>query len=267
MSLQARLARICGDAWKSWKLLAVWPWPAVCIGYPDSKFTWTDYNYFRHVLRPGDMLVMTSEKYFLSNRGISGTAFKHLAVYTGSVQGDLGEDDFIHSPKSLGLQHRDAIWYDPRVHGRTLTHAISDGVVCQDLGEVLFHEDYVAVVRPWKTAKEQMDIVSTALGQVGKEYNFDFTSAGPPALYCTELGEYCCIQAKIVPPPRIKLNVDWKGVLVPLDRYKAYASVADQFVLHFPLMAISKVVDNPAFVKTSAWAEDLRAKIRAMPVP
>jgi len=261
MSFQATVARIAGDAWKSWRTLALWPWPAICIGYPKAKFDWTDYRRFCHAIKPGDMLLMTAERYFLSNRGIAGTAFKHLGVYTGPVMGLRDEEGFITRAKSLGEHFKRGALYDDKIFDRTITHAVSEGVVCQDLGEVLFHEDYVVAVRPWRTESERKTIVLEALEQVGKGYNFDFTQQGPPELYCTELGEYCCIRAGIIAPQRVKMNVDWKGIFLPLDRYRAYVAVADKFVLHFPIVSSSKHCDNRGFWAGSAWSEDLRRKI------
>jgi hypothetical protein len=256
MALQDVLASIGGDIWKSAKTLALWPWPAICIGFPHAKFDWIDYRNFCRAIRPGDMLLMTAERFFLSNRGISGTAFKHLAVYTGPCEGDQDEDGFISAVKPL---HRSGA--GRQTHDRTVVHAISEGVVCQDLGAVLFHEDYVALVRPWTNERERTTIVEEALGQLGKPYNFDFTAQGPPALYCTELGEFCCTRAGIIPPPRERRNVDWKGLFAPLDRYTAYVALADRFCLHFPVVAASKQTDNRRFWGKSAWADDLRRRL------
>ena len=261
MGFQAVLARIAGDAWKSWRTLAIWPWPAICIGYPRTKFNWIDYRNLCRVIRPGDMLLMTAERFFLSNRGISGSAFKHLAVYTGPCSGAQDEDGFICNVKFLGRNAPLARYEGEQVHDRTVVHAISDGVVCQDLGEVLFHEDYVVAVRPWRTEKERIAIVEEALKQLGKGYNFDFTKVGPPELYCTELGEYCCVRAGVVPPERVEKVVDWKGMLVPLERYKSLVAIADQFALHFPVVAVSKPCHNRRFWSNSIWAEDLRGKL------
>ena len=255
MGFQATLAAVCGDVWKSWRTLALWPWPAVCIGYPRTKFNWIDYRNLCRVIRPGDMLLMTAERFFLSNRGISGTAFKHLAVYTGQCSGDQDDDGHI---SNVRLARREGV----PVHDRTVVHAVSEGVVCQDLGAVLFHEDYVACVRPWHTEKERLTIVEEAVRQLGKGYNFDFTQAGPPALYCTELGEFCAIRAGIIPPPREKLNVDWKGFLLPLERYRTYVAVADRFALHYPIVARCKHCDNRGFWEKSIWAEDLRRRLQ-----
>ena len=261
MSFQAVLASIAGDAWRSWRTLALWPWPAVCIGYPKAKFTWIDYRRFCRALQPGDLLLMTAERYFLSNRGISGTALKHLAVYTGSVAGEQDEEGFIRGVISVGGKAPLARLEGKTVHDRTVVHSVSEGVVCQDLGDVLFHEDYVVAVRPWISEQERKTIVSESVQQLGKSYNFDFTQDGPPELYCTELGEFCCVRAGVIPPERVKMNVNWKGLFIPLGRYKAYVSVADRFALHFPIVAMSKHVDNRNFWGKSCWAEDLRQRI------
>lgn len=262
MSLQAWLASVGGDAWKSWRILAVWPWPAVCIGYPGSKITWSDYNFFRKEIRPGDMILTRSEKYFLSNRGIAGTAFKHLAVYVGAVRGNRDQEThFIHRAQFLGLKYIPDTKHLPGVFDRTVVHAISEGVVCQDLGEVCFHADYVCVFRPWTTQEQQLSIVQVALSQQGKAYNFDFKSLGHPALYCTELGEFCLQAAGIAPPDRVSRNVNWKGCVLPLKRWKAPVFLADAFALRFPVIGFSDSCDNRGFWGGSLDAEAMRSKI------
>lgn len=269
MSLQAKLATVGGDMWRSWRCVSLWPWPAVVYGFPHSRLTADDYRLFTTHLLPGDMLLSKAEPYFLSNRGIKATVFKHLAVYTGSVEGVRDTEDrrFITSVKSLGIHRRHKGIAGKGTFERTIVHAISDGIVCQDLMDVFSHNDFVAAVRPWSDSGQQQVIVDSALAQLGLGYNFDFTPSGPREFYCTELGVYCCKRAAITPPEMIKINVDWKGLVLPLDRFKADVTVADAFVRTFKVLCVSDSCKVRNFHKESAYSDELRVLLNEAIAP
>lgn len=265
MSFQGALARVAGDTWRSWRMLALWPWPAVVVGVPHGKFTWDDYRAFTRHLLPGDMILTCSEPYFLSNRGIKGS-FKHLAVYTGAVKGYRDDKSgFILKAKSLGVDYVHKGEAVPGTFERTVTHAISEGVVCQDLGELLFHADWACAVRVSLYDKVSQKIVDAALDQLGLEYNFDFKPTGPKKFYCTELGVFCVEKAGLQQPCKTKLTTNWKGMLLPFDRWKSNVCIADSFVKHFNVIVSSLSCNQKGFAQRSIWPDDIRVKLKSAP--
>jgi hypothetical protein len=267
MSLQAVLAAFGGDLHRSWRSVAFWPWPAVVYGGNRRKVTWDDYRLFTMMLQPGDLLLMRSEPYFISNFFIqrNGTAFSHLAVYTGAVKGYRDKSDFILKAQPLGVEHQHTGKADPGVFERTVTHAISEGVVCQDLGEAMFHADWIAAVRPWKTKADQKQIVEAAVAQLGLQYNFEFKPKPTYAsFYCTQLGEFCCQKAGIAPPEQTPVVNSIFGLLTPFQRFKAPAPLADAFV-KFPMVCCSVSCNDPAFARGSRFANELRAAFHEAP--
>ena len=255
MSIQAKLAAFGGDIWGSRKCLAFWPWPAVVCGMWEWRFTEDDYRCLTHYIKPGDILLTKSQPYFLSNYFIAGSAFKHLAVYTGAVQGiKKNGHGFIMAPKSLGLDKLHATTFSTGEYQRTVTHAISEGVVCQDVLRLVGHADYVMVVRPWKTAEQQSMIVEYALSQVGLGYNFDFTPAGPKEFYCTELGIACLREADITLPEPVEMRVSLLG-------RKAKAYLADSVIAEYPPVCCSVSCFQPSFFRSSPFGDIIRQKL------
>jgi hypothetical protein len=244
MGLQSFLASMGGDIWASARMAALWPYPAVLLGVhglPGERFTEDDYRFFTRVLQPGDMLVTRTCGFFLSNNAIPG-AFKHLAVYVGAVSGARDQKtSYIAKPRSLGLGYKHTGAAGAGIRERCIVHAVSDGVVCQDVLKLLFHADYAGIIRPWQHAAEQAAIVKAAITRVGLPYNFDFTPKGPPASYCTELGNFC-LTATRNPPPTSLITVSmWGG--------KAQVPLADDFAGHFGLVACSKSCADVGFYK------------------
>lgn len=258
MGLQSTLASIGGDTWATTKCLAIWPWPATLIGKTRHYFLGEDYRAFTRLLRPGDM-ILTRSKGYLSNRAIKSTAFKHLAIYTGIIEGYL-QDGFIQKPRQKATY--DAV---PGTYKRTVTHAISEGVVCQDLFDFFQHVDIACVVRCTNSNIKADDIVEVALKCVGLGYNFDFKPTGPKELYCTELGVHCLNAAKIDPPKMIRLNTSVLGMFLPLDKFKSDVTVADSFIESFEMVVTSVSANERSFWKGSYCSELLRQKILAAP--
>lgn len=265
MGFQSRLASWAGDIWvprsSSGKTLtSLWPKPCVISGVPHFKVDTDDYRCFTSLIKPGDMIVIMGECWRLTNRGITNTAFKHLAVYTGAVKAYRDEaTDFLLKPVSLGADYDHTGTPSRGIWERTVTHAISDGVVTQDLLEMLLHMvDFAAVVRPWTTPQEQKAIVDFALSCNGLGYNFDFRPDGPPEMYCTELGARSCNAAGIKVPEQVKVNVSWKGLIPGLSKKYLYpAYLADYFVKSYPVVACSKSCASGELARDSKVEKDL----------
>lgn len=243
--LQSKLAAFGGDLWCSWRLTALWPFPAIILGNVEPLFTEEDYRVFCHHLLPGDFILTKSQNHFASNLAISGTAFKHLAVYVGPVSGTRTEETFIKNVKSLDFnnQEKNTKFLPRHAHKRTVCHAISEGVVCQDIMKVLMHADYACIIRPWVTQEEQIGIVHEAIACLGLEYNFDFTPEGPKALYCTELGAHCLMEMGLQPPNPRPHTVSLLGRQYPVF-------MTDDFI-KFPMLACSRSCTNKKFLESS----------------
>jgi len=266
MNIQARLAAFGGDIWASPKCLCLNPllWPAVVYGMPKVHFTWDDYRCFTSLMQPGDFILTQSRHYIGSAKFIPG-AWKHLAVFTGPVTGYRDQKTkFIYKPRSLGVDRVHTGGQQVGTFVRTITHAISEGVVVQDLGELLFHSDYAAVVRPWVVHSEAQIIVDAALSQSGIGYNFDFKPSGKPASYCTELGAFCCDKIKRHAPSKRKIKASLTAIFLPFDRFKQRVYLADAF-LQFPMICCSVACNNPMFSKQSMWPEKVRQAVLTAP--
>lgn len=263
MGLQAWLGAQAGDLWKSWGAVALCPYPAIVWRYPKYRFSPRDYRSFTRHLKPGDFILTRSNPYFISNRAIKGTAFKHLAVFTGALCGSYDQKTgFLQRPRSLGLKHKHTGMCARDTYERAVVHAISEGVVCQDLIEVLFHCDYAMAVRPWVDEDQQGAIVEAALGKVGAAYDFGFKET-PEDLYCTELGGHCCRKSGITCPNTVKIVNSLAGLLLPLDRFKAPVLLAD-FFLKFPAVCASRTCDEPDFQRKSRFADLLRMQLKSL---
>jgi len=255
-NFQARLATWGGRTWADPTLLALFPWPAVVFGHSRYFCDEDDYRRFTAYIKPGDFIITKSRQFFLSNYFISGTAFKHLAVYTGPVHGDKDRNTgFISIPKSLGAKrvHR-GIRDNANTHERTVTHAIAEGLVTQDLLRVLLHCDYAAAIRAWTTPEQQETIVNAALSCVGMDYNFDFDdNEQHGALYCTQLGRFCLKKAGIEPPSMDEITTSLLGKKAPV-------TLADSF-LKYPMMCCSFSCREKNFIRSGKMAEVLRQAI------
>lgn len=246
MSAWAWLASTLGDTWWSGRMLALWPWPAVIVGSPHSKMLWSDYRAFTRLLQPGDMFMTQSKPFFASNAGISGSSLKHLVVYVGAVAGvEDRETGFIEDAKWLGADYLHTGSPQRNVHERCVCEAISEGVVCRDMGAALMHSDYAVAVRPWGRTSEQAILVETALANVGKPYGFDFDESVPESIHCTELGVLCLKKAAIIEPLTTR---KWVGFTAGrLD-----VTLADSFVTKYPVVCCSESCLDPRFQAQSA---------------
>lgn len=220
MGIQKFLATFFGDIWYSKKCFGIGHY---IYGLPESKLHGVDYRELSKIIKPGDILLTRSQNYKFSNKGIPEkyTYLKHLAIYIGSVDGKIN-GDFINVVKKDGKQFP-----------KCIIHAVSEGVVCQDLFDVFRHFDYIVVVRPWKSSFEQSLICEMAFKLLGREYDFEFKS-GNKNYYCTELGIQCIQTAAIKVPQMTKINAHIIGLFLPLERFKHKVTVADSFLKCFP---------------------------------
>jgi hypothetical protein len=259
--IQEILARFGGDVWISKKIFALWPYPATLWGKEETKITGTDYRVFSVLLQVGDLLLTTQKRYKWSSSSIK-SSFSHLMVYTGPVKGSYDkEEKRIIKPRSLGIDYKNgAHGFEKDEFYRTITHATSDGIHTYDLLDIWNHYDHIAVVRPATTKVQQQTIVDAALSQVGKDYNFDFESAGNKALYCTELGSYCLLQAGIQPPEQgLQATKFWK----PWQKNKVYLS--DYFISTYPVVCTTASCNDPKLTKSSPVREMIRVKLLNAP--
>ena len=260
-SIQGRLATFVGDCMVSYSQIGIWPYPLVALGEYRSLVTGNDYRCISALMLPGDMILTTQKRAVGSNNAIPGS-FKHLMVYTGAVEGTQKEGSgSISKPRSLGIDHKFQFNYSPTVFQKTITHAESDGVGTYDFLDIFSHYDYICVVRPWTTPEEQKAIVSNALSQVGKEYNFVFLdSSKDPTLYCTQLGWHCLNNAKIPAPQTIKkMTRFWK----PWEKNEIL--IADHYVGKYPVVCTSVSCNDPEFARKSAIGDTMREKLLAAP--
>ncbi|OHB81186.1 MAG: hypothetical protein A2W31_05085 [Planctomycetes bacterium RBG_16_64_10] len=202
MSIQKTLATVGGDLWCSWNMVALWPWPALVWGLHKGDVNWDDYGCFGALLRPGDFILTRSNPFLVSNLAISNTAFKHLIVYVGPALSYRNGGGFLSGVElqtaGTAIQPKGMRQLRPRV----IVHAISDGVVAQDMGEALFHADEAVAVRCWKTEAEQQAFVRCAINLLGRDYDFDFTLKHDRQVYCTEVGWRCLEAAGIADRPQ-----------------------------------------------------------------
>lgn len=253
MSLFGKIASAAGDTWANFHAVAIWPWPAVVIGLSHGSFSWFDYRNFCRLLQPGDIIITRSNPFFLSNNAIPG-AFKHAAVYTGHVAGRLNTDTHnIETPTYLGVDQPHTGRPQRNIFERTVCHAISEGVVCQDVGDLLFHADCAMAVRPWTTTQEQQEIVSEAIRVVGRPYDFKFDQKNMDAVFCTELAAHCVEKAKIDPPQTVKIRA-------ALFKPKMDVTLADYFTRYTPVVCSESCLD-PAFQKRSSLGAVMRSSV------
>lgn len=222
MGLQKFLATVFGDIWYSKKCIGLWHY---IYGNPESELHGKDYRELSKIIKPGDMILTRSANYKFSNKGIPEkyTFLKHLAVYIGPISGEM-KKEFITNIDKNG-----------KSYPKCVVHAISEGVVCQDLFDIFRHFDYIVVVRPWKTTFQQEIIRETVLKLLGREYDFEFKS-GNKNYYCTELGVHCLHTAAVTVPKMVKINTSVWGLFLPLERFKRKVTVADEFVKEYKVV-------------------------------
>jgi hypothetical protein len=252
MSLWSKVATMVGDTWASRHMVALWPWPAVVVGSQHGKMMWSDYRAFSKMLTPGDFLLLRSKPYFGSNAAIPG-AMKHLAVYVGPVEGRENiESHFIEEPGVVVGNHPHRM----SIHERAVVHAISEGVVCEDLAAPLMHADYCIAVRPWKTESERTIIIKDALAHVGCPYDFKFNQASDEEVFCTELGLWACRAAAVIEPESSLIRTSLFG-------RKAKVALADNFVVRFTPVCCSRSCLDSEFQMESIAGAILSERVMA----
>jgi hypothetical protein len=248
MSLRAKLFSFFGDIHVVKAL--TFP-PCFMIGEHKRKVDLSlDYRAATKLLQPGDILVSRSWGYFLSNKGIPG-AFKHAMVYVGAVKGRKdAETGFIKKPKMMPSMTSVYQTLTPRC----VVHAISDGVVCQDLIDVMTHCDYMAAFRPLSADLSKpfdLNVVAAeACKLVGTPYNFDF-AINKNAFYCTELVNYLADKSSARIPPKTSMRVSLFGA-------KSMVTLADSISLVYSMPWCSVSCNEPAFVNKSKIPDVIR---------
>lgn len=268
---QAFLASTGGDIWKPKGVKSVippWPFEPLLYGLHHMETNGLDYRCFTSLLQPGDMFATYSKDFPLSNRNIRATVFKHLAVYTGAISGVFDyEEGMFSKVKSMGINYQHTGKSEHGIYERTVTHAVSEGVIVQDFFDFIKHFDKICVFRPFTTPEQQTKIVNAALENVGLEYNFDFQPTGPKHFYCTELAQYCLTKAGIPEVEKFPINVSWKGLVFFWNKkkYMAPVTLADDMVAAFPMVCCTVSCDQNDFWRSSRKADELRKKIQDAP--
>lgn len=239
MSIQDKIIGSFGKIWCSWKTIGLWPYPALIYNNVHSMLTWDDYRKFTMKIKIGDILISRSAPYLFSNIGIPGF-FKHAAIYTGTITGVRNhKTHFITPTHFIATTKEKEITFK-----RTIVHAIGEGVVCQDFGEMFFHADYIVALRPFTTEIQQDKIIISALKQVGRSYDFKFNKHEKKKFYCTELAAYCINEAAIERPQTTLITNSIYGLVLPIRRFKTQAYVADSFLAKYPIVCVSKSCEN-----------------------
>lgn len=202
-----------------------------------------DYRTASKVLVPGDILASRVNGYFLSNNLIPG-GFKHAMVYVGPVRGWRDPDTgYIQQPKLMpsgcSIFNTD--------HPRCVVHAVSDGVVCQDLLDVMNHNDYMIAFRPnydeCGSSGEHTSVA--AMEEIGKPYDFNFDFSNEKTLSCTELVEWSLLKSGY------KCKFPKKELRPFIFSRKYHVVLADDFADLFPLVWYSRsCLDGYIFKKT-----------------
>lgn len=270
MGIQSIIARLGGKLSVSYTTIGLWFWPHVSIGKSAHEVTFADYRAFTACLLPGDILLTRGNEWFASNGSIPG-AFKHLAVYVGPVEGEYDKKTKFITGKvrSLGLSRAHEGRVTRRTHERAVVHAISEGVVIQDLGDVLMKGDYVAVVRPTHKFNLREIIVNVAMSQVGKEYDFYFDMTDTKKLFCTQLGIVCLKMARLPLPDMTKIVTRWWGrlpIIGLLLRRWATSEIplADSFT-EYDIVCTTDSCNDPAFSRNSILGDKMRMRLFEAP--
>jgi len=212
----------------------------------------SDYRAASRLLRPGDILVSRAFGQ-LSNLGIPG-ATKHALFYVGPVSGRKNsETGFIEKPKPLPAHC--GVRETP--YPRTIIHSISDGIVAQDLIEIMAEEDYMIAYRP-KLLQEKPELaakmVEEACRKVGMPYDFGFNWLSHNAMCCSEFVDHLSLFVGIPTPPKIKKRVKLFGA-------KQDVTIADAYALIHPAVWCSVSCNEPSFANRSSYAQILRDRI------
>lgn len=231
--------------------------PNIMVGEGKKRVVPEDYRSASKWFRPGDVLTSRTDGYIFSNWAIPG-AFKHAMLYVGPIRGTLDrKTGFISKPKLLpsgvGIHHTQT--------PRAVVHAVSEGVVCQDLLSIMNHCDYIAAFRPVleKGAEGTPELMcANACALVGSPYDFGFSWEDSAALSCTELVDYVSGISGFKQAPRIKKRVRLFGP-------KNDVVLADNFMYIFKMVWCSVSCNSPAFIKKALDPQKMRDAIYRAP--
>jgi uncharacterized protein YycO len=128
-------------------------------------------------LQPGDIL-LEKTPFTLTDKSIPGH-FGHAAIYTGTAEQlrDLGAATLPLVQKNLAKIEA----------GHVVVEALRNGVQLDTL-QAFMNIDDVAILRPqYLSAEARLDAVNLALGNLGKQYDFNFDVNTTETIVCSEL--------------------------------------------------------------------------------
>jgi len=226
--------------------------PNIMIGNPKTKIQLDrDYRSASRSLRAGDIIISRAAG-FISNKFIPG-AFKHAMVYVGPISGKYDkESGFINAPRMLP----DAVGIHQTLFPRCVVHAISEGIVCQDLLTVMTHCDYMAALRPLTFSEMEPNkniIISSACRAVGKEYDFGFNWKSAKKFCCTELVDHCLKKAGFETPQPSMINTSFN----PFGK-KQPVTIADKYIEVHKTVWHSLSCNETKFIKRATDVEKLQ---------
>ncbi len=127
-------------------------------------------------LQPGDIL-LEKTPFTLTDKSIPGH-FGHAALYTGTAQ----QLKALGANNALIQKNMDNI-----TTGHTVVEALRGGVQLNSLQQFMNIDDF-AVLRPkYLNQQEKIDAVNLALGNLGKQYDFNFDVNTTEKIVCSEL--------------------------------------------------------------------------------
>ena len=225
--------------------------PCFIIGEVTGKIDLsTDYRNLTRKIEIGDILISRSWGYFGSNVAIPG-AFKHGMIYVGPIKGEKNKKGFIENP----------IPTENGIHKRCVIHAISEGVVCQDLIDVMKHCDYMAAFKANYTLHSIIDIVKArkilveeACEKVGLPYDFGFNWRTHKSFCCTELVDYLLKKVELSTPQKIEKRVKLFGK-------KNKVTIADSYMTLYKLSWVSNSCYEKGFVEKSKFSKLFRMRL------
>ncbi len=147
-------------------------------------------------LRPGDIIV-ERRNWYLSNVGLPGF-WPHAALYVGTqaqIRESFDSDPAVRERFGTFSEHLarsyPRAWaafgqHDHEQHDHVILEAVSEGVVAASLHHSC-GADYVAALRPRRTAVEIAAAIDRAFSYFGRPYDFNFDFGTDDRVVCSEL--------------------------------------------------------------------------------
>ena len=133
-------------------------------------------------LQPGDIL-LEKTPFTLTDKSIPGH-FGHAAIYTGTAEQLRVLSAASLPQKNLLLVQKNLANIET---GHVVVEALRDGVQLDTL-QAFMNVDDVAILRPkYLSVEARLDAVNLALGNLGKQYDFNFDVNTTETIVCSEL--------------------------------------------------------------------------------